>query len=55
MKLSNKLKHCLDGSGCPNYEPNNVFDCRPLLQKVYERIKEYEEAEDRKNGEVDSK
>ena len=36
-KLSNEIK----------------MTCSGLLQKAYERIKSYEEMEDRKNGEID--
>ena len=49
MKLSDELKHCLDGSGCGNcehHEADTKFICRGLLQKAYERIKGYEELEE---------
>lgn len=42
MKLSEQIKHCLDGSGCGNceqHEADTKFICRGLLQKAYERIK----------------
>lgn len=49
MKLSEKLKRCLDGDNCAdckNFENNSVLTCRKLLQKVYEKIKGYEELEE---------
>lgn len=49
MKLSDELKHCLDGSGCGNcehHEADTKFICRGLLEKAYERIKWYEELEE---------
>lgn len=49
MKLSEELKHCLDGGGCKDcesYEINSVLTCRGLLQAAYEQIKGYEELED---------
>ena len=57
-KLSEELRHCLEDESCVDcqyHKPETKFTCSGLLQKAYERIKEYEEAEDRKNGEVDSK
>lgn len=54
-KLSEELKfcletdHCADGD-CPYYEWDSAMTCKGLLQKAYERIKEYEDMEDRKNG-----
>lgn len=57
-KLSEELRHCLESNGCVGsdcsfYESKTIFTCRGLLQKAYERIKEYEEMEDRKNGKID--
>ncbi len=52
-KLSEELRHCLDGrkcSGCDYYEVNSTLTCRALLQKAYERIKEYEEMEEKNDG-----
>lgn len=57
-KLSEELRHCLEDDTCGDcqyHEPETRLICKGLLQKAYERIKEYEEMEDRKNGEVDSK
>ena len=51
-KISEELRHCLEDDGCGScdyLEPETVLTCRGLLQKAYERIKEYEEMEDRKN------
>lgn len=50
MKLSEQIKRCLDGSGCGNcehHEADTKFICRKLLQKAYERIKGYEELEEK--------
>ena len=47
-KLSEELRHCLDGNGCKDctcYEPKSVLTCRGLLQKAYEVVKRYEEME----------
>lgn len=55
-KLSNEIKHCLDCDSCGDcdyYEHEIKMTCSGLLQKAYERIKSYEEMEDRKNGEID--
>ncbi len=44
-KLSEELRHCLDGNGCVNctcYEQKSVLTCRVLLQKAYEVVKSYE-------------
>ena len=52
-KLSEELRHCLETDCCGDcqyHKPETKFTCRGLLQKAYERIKEYEEMEDRKNG-----
>lgn len=52
-KLSEELRHCLDGrkcSGCDYYEVNSTLTCCALLQKAYERIKEYEEMEEKNDG-----
>ncbi len=45
-KLSEELRHCLEGNGCVDcscYEPKSVLTCRGLLQKAYETVKEHEE------------
>lgn len=50
-KLSEELRHCLEGKGCKdcsNYQSESRLTCPKLLQKAYERIKEYEEMENRK-------
>lgn len=55
-KLSEELEFCLQSDGCYGCEYYDVeikSTCRSLLQKAYEKIKEYEEMEDRKNGEID--
>lgn len=47
-KLSEELRHCLEGNGCENcacYETKSVLTCRGLLQKAYEVVKRYEEME----------
>lgn len=52
-KLSEELRHCLENDGCYGceyYDVDTKLTCKSLLQKAYERIKEYEEVEDRKNG-----
>lgn len=49
MKLSEKLKHCLEHRGCAEcecFEKRSVLICRNLLQSAYEQIKEYEELEE---------
>ena len=55
-KLSEELRHCLEDESCGDcqyHEPETKFTCRGLLQKAYEVVKEHEEMEDRKNGEID--
>lgn len=55
-KLSEELRHCLDSDKCGDcdyYEHETKLTCKSMLQKAHERIKEYEEMEDRKNGEID--
>lgn len=55
-KLSEELEFCLQSDGCYGceyYDVDAKLTCKSLLQKAYERIKEYEEMEDRKNGEID--
>lgn len=45
---SEELRYCLDRKGCTtckNFEQGSVLTCRGLLQKVYEKLKEYEELE----------
>lgn len=55
-KLSEELRHCLEDDDCGDCQyrkPETKFTCKGLLQKAYERIKEYEEMEDRDNGKID--
>lgn len=55
-KLSEELRRCLEDDSCGDclyHAPETKLICKDLLQKAYERIKEYEEMEDRKNGEID--
>lgn len=45
-KLSEELRHCLEDKSCGDCQyrkPETKFTCSGLLQKAYERIKEYEE------------
>lgn len=45
-KLSEELRHCLEGNGCADctcYEQKSVLTCRGLLQKAYEAVKRYED------------
>lgn len=45
-KLSEELRHCLDGKGCgncSNYQSESRLTCPGLLQKAYEAVKRYEE------------
>lgn len=52
-KLSEELRRCLEDDACRDcqyWETETKLICEGLLQKAYERIKEYEEMEDRKNG-----
>lgn len=54
-KLSEELRHCLDGNGCKqcsNYQSESRLTCPKLLKKAYEVVKRYEEMEDRKNVEI---
>lgn len=54
-KLSEELRHCLEGNGCANcacYEPKSVLTCRGLLQKTYEAVKRYEEMFPCKVGDI---
>lgn len=54
-KLSEELRHCLDGNGCKdcsNYQPESRLTCPNLLQKAYEKIKEYEEMFPCKVGDI---
>lgn len=47
-KLSEELRHCLDGKGCDkcgDYQSESRLTCPALLQKAYEVIKRYEEME----------
>lgn len=46
MKLSEQIKHCIDGNGCAacDYIENKItHTCKGLLQAAYGRIKKYEE------------
>lgn len=48
-KLSEELRHCLRTNhygDCQYHEKETIVVCPTLLQKVYERIKEYEEMEE---------
>lgn len=45
-KLSEELRHCLDGNGCKhcsNYQSESRLTCPALLKKAYEVVKRYEE------------
>ncbi len=45
-KLSEELRHCLDGDGCKdcsNYQSESRLTCPSLLKKAYEVVKWYEE------------
>lgn len=45
-KLSEELRHCLDGDDCKdcsNYQSESRLTCPGLLQKAYEVVKRYEE------------
>lgn len=49
-KLSEELRRCLEDDDCVDcqyHKPETKFICRGLLQKAYERIKEYEGMEER--------
>lgn len=49
-KLSEELRHCLDGDGCKdcsNYQSESCLTCPKLLQKSYEVVKRYEEMEEK--------
>lgn len=55
-KLSEELRHCLEGDACGEcqyHKTETKMMCKGLLQKAYETVKQYEEMEDRKNGEID--
>lgn len=50
-KLSDELKQCLEErkcTGCDHYDIDTALACRGLLQKAYDRIKMYEDMEERK-------
>lgn len=54
-RLSEELRHCLEGNGCKdcsNYQSESRLTCPNLLQKAYERIKEYEEMFPCKVGDI---
>lgn len=45
-KLSEELRRCLEDDDCGDCQyrkPETKFTCKGLLQKAYEKIKEYEE------------
>lgn len=45
-KLSEELRHCLEGDGCKdcsNYQSESRLTCPTLLRKAYEAVKQYEE------------
>lgn len=49
QKLSEQLKHCLDGNGCGkcvHAEEKTILSCRSLLQSAYEKIKYFEDLEE---------
>ena len=51
-KLSEELRHCLDGNGCKdcsNYQSESRLTCPTLLQKAYEVVKRHEEMEEQGN------
>ena len=48
-KLSEELKHCLDGKGCfecAYSDEKAIMSCRNLLQNAYEKIKYFEDLEE---------
>lgn len=50
QKISEKLKHCLgtDGCGkCDYVDEKAIMSCRGLLQSAYEKIKDYENSEEK--------
>lgn len=54
-KLSEELRHCLDGKGCDkcsNYQSESRLTCPALLEKAYEVVKRYEEMFPCKVGDV---
>lgn len=54
-KLSEELRHCLEGDACGEcqyHKPETKLICKGLLQKAYERIKEYEEMFPCKVGDI---
>lgn len=45
-KLSEELRHCLDGKGCKqcsNYQSESRLTCPKLLENAYEMVNRYEE------------
>ena len=45
-KLSEELRHCLEGNGCSKcscFETQSKLTCPKLLEKAYEAVKRYEE------------
>lgn len=54
-KLSEELGHCLEDESCRDcqyHEKETIVVCLSLLQKAYERIKEYEEMFPCKVGDI---
>lgn len=54
-KLSEELRHCLDGDGCKdcsNYQSESRLTCPSLLQKAYEAVKRHEEMFPCKVGDI---
>lgn len=54
-KLSEELRHCLEGNGCKdcsNYQSESRLTCPTLLQKAYEVVKRYEEMFPCKVGDI---
>lgn len=48
-KLSEELRHCLEGNGCSKcscFEMQSKLTCPKLLEKAYEAVKRYEEMEE---------
>lgn len=54
-KLSEELRHCLDGKGCDkcsNYQSESRLTCPALLEKAYEVVKRHEEMFPCKVGDI---
>ena len=55
-KLLEELRHCLEDESCGDcqyHKPDTKLICKGLLQKAYERIKEFEEMEERNRKMLD--